>query len=87
MFRWFSSVWRKIIWVAKLVYTFVSPIYQDIIDVIRIVKDEGLQDDAAKARARELLKSILEVKGISIPDSIINAAIDIFYLLTKNGRA
>jgi len=86
IFRFFSSVWRKILWVAKLVYAYVGPVYKDVVDLIKVVKSEGLEGDAARREVARRLGSILEEKGISIPNSIINAIIEVVFQLVKNRR-
>ena len=86
MWLWLNSLWRKLKWVIKLVYTFVSPIYEDVLAIIKQVKAEGLKDDEARKEVFQRVTDVIQKKGLDIPDSTLNAIIECVYQLVKWGR-
>lgn len=87
IFKFFSSLWRKIIWVANLIYVFVSPIYSEVIAIMKQVKEEGLKDEAARKAVFQRITDLLQSKGITVSDSVLNTLIEMIYQLVKNDRA
>ena len=83
MFLFFSSLWRKLKWVIKLVYAYVSPIYDDLVLIIKDVKKEGLKDEKARKVVFQRITDVIQEKGIDIPDSTLNAIIEVVYQLVK----
>jgi len=86
IFKFFSSLWRKIVWVAEIVYAFVSPIYSDVVAIIKQVKEEGLRDEAARQEVVKRIQAVLQTKGLVISDSVLNVIIEIVYQLVKNDK-
>ena len=75
MFLWLSSLWRKIVWVAKLIYVYVKPIYPDLIAIMKKIKAEGLKDEEARKKVFQMITDVIHKKGLAqYPDSILNAA-------------
>lgn len=87
IFKWFTKAYKKIKWVVNFIFVFISPIYDDLKDIIKAVKDESLTNEEKKAKVTQEVKDIIKKKNLSIPDSVVNAAIEIVYLLVKNDRA
>jgi len=86
LFSWFSSVYRKIMWVFNYVKIFISPIYDDLVELVKAVKDENLTGDEKKAKVLVEIKDILAKKNFVYSDSMLNIAVEIVYQLVKNNK-
>ena len=87
LLKWFSAVWQKLVWVITLIYTYLSPIYSDVVKVINELKNTDLTDEAKRKEAFKVISQIAINKGLKIPDSILNAIIELVYQLIKQGKA
>jgi hypothetical protein len=87
MFKFFSAVWQKLLWLINFIYVYVSPIYKDVISIIKDVQSANLQDDAARKEVFKRITAILKAKGLNLSDSLINAIIEICYQIYKQGKA
>lgn len=87
IFSWFSSLYRKIKYVFDLVYTWLSPIYDDLVAISKKVKESNLEDDEARKAVFQEITDVLQSKGIKMSDSSLNLLIEVVYQLVKNGLA
>ena len=85
-FKWLSKLYRKLVWVIKYLYTLLSPIYGELVAIIKQVKTEGLKDDVARKAVFQRITDFMQARGIKIPDSQLNAMIELVYQLVKNFR-
>ena len=87
IFRWFQSVYRKLVSVIDLVMLYIGPIYQELVAIIKEVKASDLEDDAARKAVFQKITDFCQAKGLNISDSMLNTAIELVYQLVKKGRA
>ncbi len=85
-FKWLSKLYRKLVWVIKYLYTLLSPIYAELVSIIKQVKTEGLKNDEARQAVFQRITDFMQARGIKIPDSQLNAMIELVYQLVKNFR-
>ena len=86
IFKWLTRAYRKIKWVVNFIFVFISPIYDDLKDIVKAIKDENLTNEEKLAKVKKEVNDIIKEKGLNIPDSVVNAAIEIVYLLVKNKK-
>jgi len=86
IFKWFTAAYRKIKWVVNFIFVFISPIYDDLKAIVKAIRNENLTNDEKLAKVKKEVNDIIEKKGLNIPDSVVNAAIEIVYLLVKNNK-
>ena len=89
MWKWLSSLYRKLVWVVDLVFKYVKPIYDELVPIIKAVGSTDLSDEEKR---REVFKRISEfikkqLPNLVISDSILNIIIELVYQLVKQGRA
>jgi hypothetical protein len=73
-------------WVFNYVKIFISPIYDDLVELVKAVKDENLTGDEKKAKVLVEIKDILAKKNFVYSDSMLNIAVEIVYQLVKNNK-
>jgi len=70
----------KFISVAWKVWAFVSPIYKDIMRIIKEIKDKGLVNEEARKAAFQDITDFMQKNGLkSVPDSVLNCSIELCY--------
>jgi len=87
IFEFFSSVYRKIRWVFNFVKVYISPIYDELVTIIKEVQGTDLENEEAKKQVFQKITDYIQSKGINISDSILNLSIEVIYQLVKNGKA
>ena len=88
MFKWFSSLWRKLNWLVNFIYVYVSPIYKELVEIIKDVQATDLKDDEARKAVFQRITDFIQKNGLrEIPDSILNLIIEATYQLIKRGKA
>ena len=87
MFKFFSAVWQKLLWLINFIYVYISPIYRDLVTIIKDVQATDLKDDAARAEVFKRITAVIKSKGLDIPDSILNLIIEAVYQMTKRDKA
>ena len=87
IFKWFTGLWNKLNWVMNFIYTYVSPIYSALVEIIKEVKDSDLEDDKARKAVFQKITDFIQTKGLEkFPDSLLNGIIEVVYLLVKHGK-
>lgn len=86
IFKWFTKAYQKIRWVINFIFVFISPIYDDLKEIVKTVKDESLTNEEKKEKVKKEINDIIKTKKLDIPESVVNAAIEIVYLLVKNNK-
>lgn len=72
MFKFISVAWK--------VWTFISPIYTDLMSIIAKVKASGLTDDAARNQVLQDVTDFIQARGLQkIPDSVLNTGLELCY--------
>ena len=72
MWKFISAAWT--------VWGIVRPIYSDLMRIIKEVKEKGLTDDAARKQVIQDTTDFIQAMGLkSIPDSVLNTAIELVY--------
>ena len=87
IFEFFSSVYRKIKWVFNFVKVYISPIYDELVAIIREVQATDLENEEAKKKVFQKITDYIQSHGINIPDSVLNLSIEVVYQLVKSGRS
>ena len=88
IFKWFTSLWSKLNWLVNFIYVYISPIYAELVSIIKEVQGTNLEDDAARAKVFQDITDFIQKKGLNqIPDSILNCIIEIVYQLIKQKKA
>lgn len=87
IFRWFTALWNKLQWLVNFMYTYLSPIYSELVKVIKAVQESNLEDDAARKAVFQQMTDFIQARGLNISDSILNASIEIVYQLVRANRA
>lgn len=84
IFKFFSGLWNKLIYVINLIYAYAGPIYPEVVSIIKAVQTEGLKDDVARKAVFQRVIDIIHTKGLKqIPDSMLNTIIEVIYQLVK----
>ena len=86
IFKWFHRIYQKLKWVVNFLYAYLTPIYDELVKVIKAVKESNLQDDAARKEVFKRITAFIQARGLKISDSKLNALIEIVYQLVKAGR-
>jgi hypothetical protein len=80
----FSSVWRKLLGAINFIYKYVAPIYIPLVAIIKEVQKTDLEDDSARKAVFQKITDFIQSKGLEkFPDSILNAIIELVYLIIK----
>jgi hypothetical protein len=88
MFKWFSSLWRKLNWLINFIYVYVSPIYKNLVEIIKDVQSSNLEDEVARKAVFQRITDFIQANGLKeIPDSILNLIIEATYQLIKRGKS
>lgn len=88
IFKFFSSVWRKLVWVITLVYTYVSPIYNEVMAIIKEVDESTISNDDKRKAVFQKITQFIKKYGLKqIPDSVLNTIIELCYQIYKNKKA
>lgn len=88
MFKWFTKLYNNLKWLVNFIYVYVSPIYKELVEIIKDVKTTNLKDDEARKAVFQRITDYIQEKGLKkVPDSILNLIIEIVYQLTKRGKA
>jgi len=86
LFDFFKSLFRKLVWVIQLIRIKISPIYEELVDIIKDVQNTELENDMARKEVFKRITNYMQLKGIKISDSILNCAIELVYQLIKNKK-
>lgn len=66
--------------VAKYLWKFVKPVWADTTTAIKLVKEKGLKDDAARKQVFQYLTDCIHARGLAkVPDSVLNCTIELCY--------
>jgi len=88
LFQFFTALWHKIQFIANLIYTYVSPIYKELVKIIKEVQDTNLENEAARKLVFQKITDFIQANGLKkIPDSCLNLCIEAIYQLLKRGKA
>jgi len=88
IFKWFTSLWGKLNWLVNFIYVYISPIYSQLVAIIKEVQSTNLEDDAARKAVFQKITDFIQAQGLNkIPDSILNCIIEITYQLIKQKKA
>jgi hypothetical protein len=72
MWKFISAAWG--------VWKFISPIYNDIMGFIQDARILGLKDDAARKQVFQKATDLIQKNGLTkVPDSVLNAGIELVY--------
>ena len=86
--QWFTALWHKVQFIANLIYTYVSPIYKELVMIIKDVQDTPLENEDARKLVFQKITDFIQANGLKqIPDSILNLLIEAIYQLLKRGKA
>jgi hypothetical protein len=81
MIKFISAAWG--------VWCFISPIYRDVMKAIAKVQQSNLEDTKARDAVKQEITDLIQNHALkTVPDSKINAAIEICYqvfLISKKG--
>lgn len=86
IFKFFSSTYQKLKWVINFVYFYISPIYTELVKIIKEVKQTNLKDDEARKAVFQKITDFIQAKGLKISDSILNLCIEILYQLVRQNK-
>ena len=87
IFKFFSSIWHKIQFIANLVYTYVTPIYKELVIIIKEVQTTDFEDDEARHEVFQRITDFIQSNGLKkIPDSILNLLIEVVFQLVKKAK-
>lgn len=86
LFKFFTNVWNKLNWFINFIYTYISPIYKDLVEIIKDVQNTDLTNEAARKEVFKRISKVIKDKGLNISDSILNAMIELIYQLVKQGK-
>jgi len=87
IFRFFTSLWGKIQFIANMVYVYVSPIYKELVIIIKEVQKTDFEDDDARKEVFQRITDFMQSNGLKqIPDSVLNLIIEVTYQLVKNAK-
>ena len=88
IFKWFDSLWNNLKWLINFVYVYVSPIYKELVVIIKEVQDSDLEDEAARKQVFQDITDYIQTKGLDrVPDSILNCIIEMVFQLIKQKKA
>jgi hypothetical protein len=88
LFQFFTALWHKVQFIANLIYTYVSPIYKELVKIIKEVQDANLENEEARKLVFQKITDFIQAHGLKkIPDSIINLCIEAIFQLIKRGKA
>lgn len=89
IFRFFNSIYQKLKWVINWIMVYVSPIFEELVAIIKEVQETDLEDDEARAEVFARITAWVDSKfpNWDIPDSVMNTIIELVYQLVKNGKA
>lgn len=86
--KFFTNLWSKLNWLINFIYAYVSPIYKELVVIIKKVKESNLEDDAARKKVFQDITDFIQKNGLKkIPDSILNCIIEMVYQLVKEKKA
>lgn len=72
----------KFIAMAGKVWSFIKPIFSDLMQIIKEVKESDLTGDAARKKVTQDITDFIQERGLEkIPDSVLNAGIELCYQL------
>ena len=86
MFKWFTKTFHKLVYVVTHLYAIFNPIYKDIRDIIKTVKDKGFEGKEAQLKVFNAVKKLCKQLDIDWSDSRINCIIEVIYQLVKLGK-
>ena len=86
IFKWFTAVYNKLKWIVNFLYVYISPIYSELVKVIKEVTQTDLEDEEARKAVFQKMTDFIQARGLKISDSILNASIEIVYQLIKNKK-
>jgi len=73
MWKFISAAWS--------VWNFIAPIYKDVMNIIAEIKIKGLEGEEARKEVFQSITDFIQKNkvGTKIPDSIMNAGIELCY--------
>lgn len=72
----------KFIGMAWKVWSFIRPIFSDLMRIIKEVKESDLTGNDARAKVVQDITDFIQARGLQkIPDSVLNAGIELCYQL------
>lgn len=86
MIKAFANMWA----VVCFMWTYVRPIYVDMMRIIKDAKEKGLQDESARKYVFQEVTDFIQARGLeSVPDSVLNCAIELCYqiFIWRKGKA
>ena len=88
MIKILLSIWQVIVFF----WTYVKPIYKDLMRIIDEVRTKGLTNDEARKTVFQDITDSIQERGLEkIPDSVLNCSIELCYQLyvwkTKKEKA
>ena len=86
IFKFFSSTYQKLKWIINFIYVYISPIYAELVKIIKEVKKTDLKDDEARKAVFQKITDFIQAKGLKISDSILNLCIEILYQLVRQNK-
>ena len=86
IFKFFNSTYQKLRWIINFVYVYISPIYSELVKIIKEVKTTDLKDEEARKAVFQRISDFVQKSGLKISDSILNCAIELAYQLIKRGK-
>jgi hypothetical protein len=70
-----------------MVYVYVSPIYKELVIIIKEVQKTDFEDDDARKEVFQRITDFMQSNGLKqIPDSVLNLIIEVTYQLVKNAK-
>ena len=86
MLKALANMWA----VVCFMWTYVRPIYTDLMRIIKDAKEKGLEDENARKYVFQEVTDFIQARGLkAIPDSVLNTAIELGYqiFIWRKGRA
>lgn len=76
MLKFLSNAWA----VVCFMWTYIRPIYTELMHIIKEAREKGLQDDEARKHVFQEVTDFIQARGLkAVPDSVLNCSIELGY--------